>query len=173
MPISVPTLRTERRLVLRSLTEADTDAVAAVFADPARSALLGANLADPVQVRRMIDTRLSYAGPPELGHWVFERDGTVIGLGHLRPTQELPEGLIEIGWFIGPEHGGTGLATEAAGALLDYGLTTLRLPAVWALIHEDNAASTKLAARLGFRDVGGGRHYGGPHRVHVALPNTP
>jgi RimJ/RimL family protein N-acetyltransferase len=68
---------------------------------------------------------------------------------------------------------GRGLAAEAAGRLLHHGLAEPAVPAVWALIHEDNQASLKLVARLGFLDVGGGAHYGGgPHRVHVALPTA-
>lgn len=44
--------------------------------------------------------------------------------------------------------------------------------AVWALVHESNVASLKLAQRLGFRDIGGEEHYGGPHRVLIALPGV-
>ena len=113
---------------------------------------------------------MAYSGPPELGHWAFIHDETLVGLGHLRPSWELPGALPEIGWYLASRHGGRGLATEAARALLRYGLHQLGLHSVWALIHRDNTPSLRLASRLGFLCVGSGVYYGAPHRVHVALP---
>ncbi len=160
------------RLRLRALTEADTEAIVALFADPAMSAHFAVPLTDPSRVRAMVDRRLSYDGPAGMGHWVIERDGEVIGLAHLRPSEELPGRVPEIGYYLSRAHGGKGLATEAAGALLAHGLTGLGLSSVWALVGESNVASQNLVRRLGFLDVGGGDHYGsGPHRVFVALPS--
>jgi catechol 2,3-dioxygenase-like lactoylglutathione lyase family enzyme len=45
--------------------------------------------------------------------------------------------------------------------------------AVFAVVREDNTRARRFTERLGFVDVGGGDHYGGPHRVLVALPATP
>ncbi|MBK1788140.1 GNAT family N-acetyltransferase [Prauserella cavernicola] len=166
---AVPTLRTDR-LVLRGLHSRDTGAVTGLFADPALSRFLRSDLTDPGQCAEMIERRLGYKGPPGTGHWVLELEGRMIGLAHLRPSSELPGEAVEIGWFCDRAHGGEGFATEAAAALLRHGFGSLGLPAVWALIHEDNTASLNLARRLGFADVGGGDHYGAPHRVTVALP---
>ncbi|MFI6044887.1 GNAT family N-acetyltransferase [Nocardia sp. NPDC051321] len=105
-----------------------------------------------------------------MGHWAFLEGDTVVGIGHLRPSWELPGDLPEIGWYLSPIHGGRGLATEAAAALLQHGLINLGLTSVWALVHADNKPSLNLAARLGFLLVGTGFHYGADHRVHVALP---
>ncbi|WP_236791262.1 GNAT family N-acetyltransferase [Amycolatopsis sp. GM8] len=167
--MTVPVVRTAR-LTLRGLESSDTGAILRVFADPALSRYLAADLSDPSHCRAMIERRLAYRGPEGLGHWVIERDGTVIGLAHLRPSDELPAGTAEIGYYLDPAHGGQGLATEAAAALLDHGLVTVGVSAVWALIHESNMDSLKLARRLGFRDIGLEHHYGAPHRVHIALP---
>ncbi|OXM64780.1 MULTISPECIES: GNAT family N-acetyltransferase [Amycolatopsis] len=169
--MTVPDLRTAR-LRLRGLQATDTGAVTRIFADPATSRFLAADLSDPDRCRASIAQRLAYTGPDGTGHWIIERDGAVIGLAHLRPSTELPGDLVEIGYFLDPAHGGQGLATEAADALLRHAFTTLGLPAVWALVHESNVASQNLVRRLGFTDVGGGRHYGAPHRVFVALPAT-
>jgi RimJ/RimL family protein N-acetyltransferase len=169
--MSVPVLRTER-LVLRGLEPADTDAVVRVFADPGMSRFFAADFSDPAQAKTMIERRLGYDGPEGMGHWVIELGGAVVGIGHLRPSWELPGQLVEIGYYVDRAYGGKGLATEAAGALLDHGLSILGLPAVWALIHESNVASLKLAERLGFLDVGSGVHYGDTHRVQVVLPGA-
>ncbi|MBE3001732.1 GNAT family N-acetyltransferase [Nocardiopsis sp. HNM0947] len=158
------------RLVLEPLSEAHADAVVDLFADPAMSRLLGADLSDPDLARTMVENRLAYDGPPELGHWAVLLDHELVGLAHLRPSAELPGELPEIGWYLAARHGGRGLATEAARVLLRHGLDDLALHSVWALVHVDNAPSLRLAQRLGFLPVGEGHHYNGPHRVHVALP---
>jgi RimJ/RimL family protein N-acetyltransferase len=165
--MTVPDLRTAR-LLLRGLRESDAEAVVEVFAAPEMSEFYDFPEA---ATRRMVRKRLDGRHPPGMGHWVVEHEGAVIGLAHLRPSAELPGDLTEIGWYVAHAHWGRGYATEAATRLLSHGLTTLAAPAVWALVHEANHTSLKLAARLGFLDVGGGAHYGGgPHRVHVALP---
>ncbi|MDX3190147.1 GNAT family N-acetyltransferase [Streptomyces sp. MN03-5084-2B] len=169
--MTLPALRT-RRLTLRPLTEADRGAVVNVFADPEMSRFFAADFSDPVAASAMVDRRLAHRGPAGQGHWVIERDGEVIGVAHLRPSWELPGEVPELGYYVASAHAGQGLATEAARGLLDHGLGTLGLPAVWALVHEGNAASRKVAGRLGFLDVGGGVHYGDPHRVLVALPQV-
>jgi RimJ/RimL family protein N-acetyltransferase len=165
--MTVPDLRTAR-LLLRGLRESDEEAVVDVFAAPEMSEFYDFSEA---AVRRMVHARVNARNPPGMGHWVVEHEGAVIALAHLRPSKELPGGLIEIGWYLSREHWGHGYAAEAATRLLSHGLTDLGTPAVWAVVHEANHPSLKLAARLGFLDVGGGAHYGGgPHRVHVALP---
>ncbi|TNC27035.1 GNAT family N-acetyltransferase [Amycolatopsis alkalitolerans] len=170
--MTVPVLRTPR-LRLRGLDPSDGEAILRIFADPGRSRYLAADFSDPSRCRAMIERRLAYRGPEGLGHWAIERGGTVIGVAHLRPSGVLPEGTAEIGYFLDPAHGGHGFATEAVAALLDHGFATVSLPAVWALVHESNVASLKLARRLGFHDVGAEEHYGARHRVHVALPGKP
>jgi RimJ/RimL family protein N-acetyltransferase/catechol 2,3-dioxygenase-like lactoylglutathione lyase family enzyme len=165
--MTLPTLTTAR-LRLRQLVEADREAVVKVFSDPEMSRFFAADFADPAAANAMVDRRLAYRGPAGQGHWVIERDGEVIGVAHLRPSWELPGGVAELGYYVASAHAGRGLATEAARVVLDHGLDALGLPAVWALVHENNAASRKVAARLGFLDVGSGIHYGDLHRVLVA-----
>lgn len=147
-----------------------TDGVVATFADPVSSRFLPHDLSDPVTVQESMRTRLGYAGPTALGHWAFLHEEKVIGVGHLRPSTELSNDLIEIGWSVDPNYGRRGLATEAAGLLTDYALGEGRVPAVWALIHVNNARSLALARRLGYAKVGLGEHYSGPHSIHVKLP---
>jgi RimJ/RimL family protein N-acetyltransferase/catechol 2,3-dioxygenase-like lactoylglutathione lyase family enzyme len=170
---TVPELR-GARVRLRGLRADDAAAVLGVFADPETSDYFAADFSDPEQGRAMVERRLAYVGPPGTGHWAIDLDGTLIGLAHLRPSWELPGEVAEIGWYLDPAHSGRGLATEASAVLLEHGLRTLGLPAVWALIHESNTASLALARRLGFLDVGTGTHYGAAHRVQVALaPRRP
>ncbi|MEV4312208.1 GNAT family N-acetyltransferase [Actinocrispum sp. NPDC049592] len=166
-----PALRTER-LLIRPLRPEDRADVREVFEHSQIVDFVPPERAAGGFAEEMTERRFGYDGPPGLGHWAFIEDDILVGVGHLRPSRELPSSLAEIGWYLGVDHQGRGLATEAATALRDYGLYTLRLPAVWALVHERNEASHRLAERLGFLSVGAGHHYGGPHRVYVALPRA-
>ncbi len=86
------------------------------------------------------------------------------------PRTELPGGVLECGWYLARAHWGSGLAEEAARAIVGHAHHTLGAPAVFALVHEDNPRGRRFTERLGFVDVGAGTHYGAVHRVLVSLP---
>jgi RimJ/RimL family protein N-acetyltransferase len=170
-PIDIrqPELSTAR-LTLEPLTEAHSDEALAMFADPDLSRYMSIDFSVPENASAMLERRLAYSGPPALGHWAIRESNDFVGMAHLRPSFELPPALIEIGWYVDTSQTGRGIATEAGAALLEYGLSTLGLPAIWALIDAHNHASTKVAERLGFIRVGSGHHYGALHEISVALP---
>ena len=153
---------------MRPLDDGDTDALIALFADPELTRFYERDLTRPDQVREVAALWRGYRGPAGTGVFVVERDGRVAGVAHLRVSTELPGDVLECGWYLAREHWGSGLAREVAATLRDTGLA-LR-GAVFAIVHEDNTRSRRFSERLGFLDVGGGEHYGGPHRVLVALP---
>ena len=62
---------------------------------------------------------------------------------------------LEIGYILAPAQQGRGLMTEAMQAILAHCFEELAVRRVQALIHPDNAASIRLAERLGFRCDGG------------------
>ena len=57
----------------------------------------------------------------------------------------------EIGYTLGADHWGKGLATEAANALVDWLLAGGRVTRVEAYLHPDNLASARLLERLGMK----------------------
>ncbi|MEV5530427.1 GNAT family N-acetyltransferase [Streptomyces prunicolor] len=148
-----PTLTTER-LTLAPLVPDHTDGLVALFADPRTSRYFPVDFSDEQAARALVTSRLAFAGPPQLGYWTWLLDGQVVGLGHLQPARDLPGELIETGWCVRPDLWRQGVATEAIGALLDYALSGLHLPAVWALVDSKNAPSIRFAHRLGFLSVG-------------------
>jgi [ribosomal protein S5]-alanine N-acetyltransferase len=158
------------RLTLEPLTAAHVDEALATFADPAMSRYMSVDLSVRENACAMLERRLAYSGPPALGHWAIRESKVFVGLAHLRPSSELPRELVEIGWFVDASQTNRGIAVEAGAALLEYGLSTLGLPAIWALIDVRNGASKKVAERLGFIRVGAGHHYGALHEISVALP---
>jgi RimJ/RimL family protein N-acetyltransferase len=93
------------------------------------------------------------------GHWVLRGYGMWVveeraGGGLLgRVGLWNPEGHpgLEIGWHIARNAWGRGYATEAGRAAMDWAWDVLGAPRLISLIHPDNAASRRVAERLGER----------------------
>ncbi|GAB4059501.1 GNAT family N-acetyltransferase [Catellatospora paridis] len=77
-------------------------------------------------------------------------DAGVIGTVELVWRSE-EDRTAELGYVFHPDHGGRGLATEAATALLDWGFGEFGLHRVFARCHGRNEASARLMSRLGMR----------------------
>jgi len=56
---------------------------------------------------------------------------------------------VELGWTLLPQVWNRGLATEAARAALDYGFSVIGFPQVVSAVLPDNAASRRIADKLG------------------------
>jgi RimJ/RimL family protein N-acetyltransferase len=165
----VTTLHTSR-LTLRPIRAGDTAALTELFADPEVGRFHGDGLTQPAEVAALVRRRLDYRGPKGTGDWIFELDGRLVGMGHVRTSTELPGGVLEVGWYVARELWGTGLAGEAARAIVGHAHHTLGATAVFALVHKENTRAGRFAERLGFLDVGEGEHYGATHRVMISLP---
>lgn len=150
-------LETER-LVMRMFRADDFDAYARMLADPEVTRYLNEGL--PLDRRAAWRNMLYQVGHwavCEYGNWAVEEQATGrfvgrVGLAH-------PEGGPghKLGWTVAREQWGRGYATEAARRALDYAFA--ELPAcerVVASIDPDNAASIKIAERLGMRLEGRG-----------------
>ncbi|HEY6332208.1 MAG TPA: GNAT family N-acetyltransferase [Blastocatellia bacterium] len=73
----------------------------------------------------------------------------------------------ELGWALARSAWGHGYATEAGRRALDYAFTEMGRDRVISLIHPDNAASIRLAERLGERLEGRTRLFGQDALVYV------
>ncbi len=73
-------------------------------------------------------------------------DGELVGHVGLSPC---PDG-VEIGYAIEDAHQGRGLATEAVGAVVEWGTLTFGLPCVLGIVARDNAASCKVLENAEF-----------------------
>lgn len=60
-------------------------------------------------------------------------------------------GLAEIGWGVAPDLWGRGYGTEIGRALLGLAIERVGAVRVWAKVMANNAASLKLARRIGFK----------------------
>jgi RimJ/RimL family protein N-acetyltransferase len=96
--------------------------------------------------------------------------GELVGFTGLNVPRTLPEIMpaVEIGWRLGREHWGQGLATEAARAALRFGFTDRGLDRIVGIHRTGNAASARVMHKLGMhldRDTTDGR--GHAIRVHA------
>ena len=148
----LPVLESER-LLLKPRTEADLDFVAALNADPEVMRHIAA-VGDPAMGREGVAARSFLHVERGLGYWtVFTRADESEPLGYvgLIPWRaEADAGTVELSYRFMARHWGRGHASEAAARLVRYGFDTLGLPTIAIVTHPENAASLRLAERLGF-----------------------
>ena len=141
-------LSTER-LVLRPVTADDHAALLAHWTQPeVRRFLSDGAVLSAAEVAEAIEESTGHFAARGFGIWLIElASGTgLVGTTGLRPLEE--SGL-EIFYSLAPGAWGHGYATEAARAVLEYGLGPLGLPEVLAEVDEGNAASVAVVKRLG------------------------
>jgi [ribosomal protein S5]-alanine N-acetyltransferase len=145
-------LSTER-LVLRPVTADDHAALLAHWTQPeVRRFLFDGAAPSAAEVAETVEESIGHFAARGFGIWLIELGAEVgtaadlVGTAGLRPLEE--SGL-EIFYSLAPGAWGHGYATEAARAVMDYGLGALGLPEVLAEVDEGNAASVAVVKRLG------------------------
>src|SRR5262249_58833413 len=85
------------------------------------------------------------------GHGMFalldRRDGRFLGRAGLKYWPQFDE--TEVGWVLRRDVWGRGYASEAAGAILDWGFAVVAATYFTAMIDPDNDRSIRVARRLG------------------------
>ncbi|HEU4369170.1 MAG TPA: GNAT family N-acetyltransferase [Methylomirabilota bacterium] len=99
--------------------------------------------------------------------WVLtERDdGAPVGMVELRPSGH----RAELGFVLARDRWGRGLMTEAAGAVVEWGLAQPLIFRVWAVTDVDNRASARVLEKLGMQREGLLRRW----LVHPSLSPEP
>jgi RimJ/RimL family protein N-acetyltransferase len=142
-------LLSTERLVLRPVTADDHAALLAHWTQPdVRRFLFDGAALSAAEVAETIEESIGHFAARGFGIWLIEL-GTAagpVGTAGLRPLEE--SGL-EIFYSLAPGAWGHGYATEAARAVVEYGLGPLALPEVLAEVDEGNAASVAVVKRLG------------------------
>jgi RimJ/RimL family protein N-acetyltransferase len=162
-----PVLRTQR-LILRGLTAADFDAFASLWAEPGVVRHITGAVSSPAQSWSRM---LKLAGSWPLvgyGYWAVEEAATGRFAGQagfaefMRGMDAGGAGLPEAGWVFAPDCQGRGYATEAMTAALDWADRTLQARMTWCLIAPDNAASIRVAEKVGYAGRLDTQHDGQP-----------
>jgi RimJ/RimL family protein N-acetyltransferase len=110
---------------------------------------------DPEAHRLFVESRTRGPYPRGMGYWTIRlRAAEPAFLGWVLLIPEDANGPeVEIGWRLQPDVWGRGFATEAARPILAHAFATLACPRIVADIKQENAASARVAAKLGFRPV--------------------
>ena len=147
LPIETP------RLLLRPHTRADVDDLFAFHSDPDVVRYVPWPVRTLEQTRAALEAKLDRFEVTEEGQWLIlaielRGDSRVIGEVLLKNTSiERREG--ELGFALGADHQGKGLAFEAATAMLEFAFGEAALLAVTATLDARNTASAALLERLG------------------------
>jgi len=150
------------RLLIRSFTADDAEAMFKVLGDPETMRFFSIWLAKSVDNARGF-IRWVTGMERDFGYsfWavVEEQTGEVIGDCGLAPLEgEGPE--VELGCDLRRDRWNMGYATEAGAACLDYGFQILKLDRIVAVTHPDNIAARRVLEKLGMTLEGRGQHYG-------------
>jgi RimJ/RimL family protein N-acetyltransferase len=158
MALDIPRLPTER-LVLRAHGASDLADIAAMWADAAVTRFIGGQPLGREDVWMRV---LRHAGHWALcgyGFWVVEEAATgrlvgEVGLADFQRAIEPPlDGSPECGWVLASWAHGVGYATEAVTAALAWADRERAFGATAAIIAPGNAASIRVAEKVGYRQV--------------------
>lgn len=145
--VEIPTLITDR-LVLRSWLARDVGPYTAMAADPEMSRYTGSP-ASEAAVWRMTAFQIGHWALRGYGMWIAEDRPTGQFVGRVGLYEEYGWAGLEVAWTIRRDRWGDGLATEGGAAALEYGFATTDRDHIISIIHPDNAASSRVAQKLG------------------------
>jgi RimJ/RimL family protein N-acetyltransferase len=158
----LPLPATTDRLLIRDFAARDRDLEVAIsdipslfdhLPIPARSNTL--NPRSEAELDAYVQARLEHKTFEEVGGTVALVVETAEGGGYVGSMQLSPSVVeplqLQIGWIALPEHQGKGLMTEAVTAVVDLVFDSLMAHRIVAEIVGGNAASMRLAERVGFR----------------------
>lgn len=154
-------LRTAR-LVIRSFTSGDIEALGALYGDPQVMRYVGIGVPltgdetrDALERILLGERRHGFAAWAVTGR----RTGDLVGEAGLQLLDGGPE--VELTYLFVRSAWGKGYATEAAGAVVEHGFGALGLERVVAVAYPANVASLAVLRKLGMHEGGMARHYGG------------
>jgi RimJ/RimL family protein N-acetyltransferase len=166
-PPKVPVLETER-LVLRGHRVGDLDHVFELWSD---AEVVRHTVGRPQTREQSWHRLLRYVGHWAVagyGYWVVEeresgRPVGEVGLADFRRDTDPPLGRDpEMGWILAGRAQHNGYATEAGRAVLAWRESSLPGTGTVAIIAPGNAASIRVAEKLGFRESGLAVYHGDP-----------
>lgn len=144
---------TTPRLRLREFTEADWPAVLAYQADPRYLRYYAWTGRTEAEVRAFVARFVAQQAEQPRRRFqlavTLAAGGPLIGNAGVRQDPARPWEA-ELGYELAPDQWGRGLATEAAGALLQFAFTELAVRRVAANCVADNTGSARVLTKLGF-----------------------
>ena len=138
---------TTERLVLREMRAEDHDALLGVFADPRVMDAFASPPFTPADMTRWIARNLAHQAEHGYGLFTVELRGSGLVIGDCG-LEQMDIGA-ELGYDLRSDQWGRGYATEAATAVRDLAFGQLGLPRLVSLVRQGNAASRRVAEKVG------------------------
>lgn len=146
------------RVVVRRFAAPDAAPLAAYRSDPEVSRYQAWECPYPLAEAERFVAGLTGIGPGRPGTWfqfavALGPEEVLIGDVALRTSRSEPR-QAELGFSLARDRQGSGYASEAVGAVVDYAFGTLALHRIVALTDARNRPAQELLERLGFRCEG-------------------
>lgn len=147
-----------KRLVLRQLTVADADAIAALRSNAIVNKYLGrSKTTSPAEAIQFIDKINTAISNNTSLYWVIvlQENNEMVGTICLWNII-IEDDSAEIGYELDPNFHGRGIMQEAIQAVIDFAFNTMQVNVITAFTVPDNIASAKLLEKNNFKlDVAG------------------
>jgi ribosomal-protein-alanine N-acetyltransferase len=144
-----------RGCILRPWRAADVDALAAI----ANDRRIARNLTHLFPHPYTRDDAVAWVtdivpSRPEIVAWAIEADGMLAGGCGLVRGEGVYQRTGEVGYWLGVDHWGRGLATTATAAVVDWAFAHTPLERLEAGVYAWNPASMRVLEKCGFRREG-------------------
>jgi ribosomal-protein-alanine N-acetyltransferase len=144
------------RLLLRPFTLADVPALFALSIEPGLQRFIPdqvyRDVAHAEQVARVLIAFTDQPPVPRTRPFVLGIEHANALIGHVGLSAA--RNSVEVGYAIGEQHQGAGLATEAVTAMTSWALSALHLPEVLGIVSIDNTPSRRVLEKAGFGNPG-------------------
>jgi len=138
------------RLVLRKISLEDKEELFRLHSNPEVQKYTGEPVVKSVEeIEEAIRTRIIDYEKYGFGRWatILKKEKQFVGWAGLAYLPEFDE--IDLGYRFLPEYWGSGIATEAAHAILAYGFDQLELKRIIAIAMKENRASIRVMEKIG------------------------
>ena len=152
MTLNTDYFLTSKRLGFRTWSNDDLDLAFGLWGDFEVTKLFdGRGPHSRDQVKHRLSQEITTQSKHGFQYWpVFLLEsGDHLGCAGLRPY-DASRNILEIGFHIRPNHWRKGYASEAAYAVMDYALVSLRVAGLFAGHNPNNVVSRNLLIKLGF-----------------------
>jgi RimJ/RimL family protein N-acetyltransferase len=146
------------RIIARQPTSRDVDTLFRIYGDPRT------NEFNPVgPMRSLVDAETTMARWVDhwtengFGTWAIawvDRPGEVVGFGGLSYRPFGDEIKVNVGYRLGVEAWGRGLATELATTAIKFGFQALHVQEIFALVRSNHLASRRVLEKAGLTQFG-------------------
>ena len=138
-------------LILREMTESDTDDLLVMFSDPRVMQSFDNVIFDRAMMEKWVKRNLDHIEKHGYGLFsiIHKTDNVLIGDCGLEYMEIDGEPVNEIGYDIRSDYWNRGYATQAAAAVRDFAFDQLGLTRVISLIRPENIASMRVAEKIG------------------------